>query len=145
MSLIKESISDIKLMNKINNEYYYFDSNIRLRDNEYPCKLIIKDNRKDGKTIDSSNVKMIVSIKTINLGEVDAYINVIERAMSINFKCEEKFINIIESINEGLHHIISTTGYIPKITVEKKDEPVNIVNCRGFFNQNNRTNLDIKV
>lgn len=144
-SFIKENISNIKLMNKINNEYYYFDSNIKILNNEYPCKLIIKDNRKDGKQIDSTNVKMVVSIKTINIGEVDAFINVVDKSMNIQFKCEEDHVKILKTIQIGLSEILMQTGYIPNISVEKKEEPVNIINCRGFFNQNNRTNLDIKV
>lgn len=145
ISFLKENISDIKMLNKINNEYYFFQSNLKLMEKDYPCKLIIKDDRKNGKKIDSTNVKMIVSVKTINLGEIDAYINVIEKNMNIDFKCEKNYINSIESIKNKLYDAILKTGYIPKINVKEKDKEVNLVNCRSFFSQNNRTNLDIKV
>lgn len=145
LDVIKNSMSDIKLMNKVNNEYYYFDSPVRVMDREYPCKLIVKDNRKDGKKIDSKNVKIIVSVKTINIGEVDAFIKVLDKNMFIELKCEEGFVSKISSIKENLSSVIEKIGYTTNISVDKKEEPVNIINCRGFFNENNRTNLDIKV
>ena len=70
-NLIRENINDIKVFNTINNEYYYVNFPIQSNFQEYPCQLIIKDNRKDGKKIDSTNAKMVVSVKTINLGEID--------------------------------------------------------------------------
>ncbi len=70
-NLIRENINDIKVFNTINNEYYYINFPIQSNFQEYPCQLIIKDNRKDGKKIDSTNAKMVVSVKTINLGEID--------------------------------------------------------------------------
>lgn len=145
LDVIKNSMSDIKLMNKVNNEYYYFDSPVRVMDREYPCKLIVKDNRKDGKKIDSKNVKIIVSVKTINIGEVDAFIKVLDKSMFIELKCEEGFVSKISSIKDNLSSVIEKIGYTTNISVDKKQEPVNIINCRGFFNENNRTNLDIKV
>ncbi|MEG0297873.1 MAG: hypothetical protein RR620_14230 [Clostridium sp.] len=145
LDVIKNSMSDIKLMNKVNNEYYYFDSPVRVMDREYPCKLIVKDNRKDGKKIDSKNVKIIVSVKTINIGEVDAFIKVLDKNMFIELKCEEGFVSKISSIKDNLSSVIEKIGYTTNISVDKKEEPVNIINCRGFFNENNRTNLDIKV
>eukprot|EP00831_Metopus_contortus_P056339 TRINITY_DN48136_c0_g1_i1.p3 TRINITY_DN48136_c0_g1~~TRINITY_DN48136_c0_g1_i1.p3 ORF type:complete len:125 (-),score=25.33 TRINITY_DN48136_c0_g1_i1:135-479(-) len=63
-NLIKENINDIKIYNTISNEYYYLNVPIQTNSQEYPCKLIIKDNRKNGKKIDSTNAKMVVSIKT---------------------------------------------------------------------------------
>ena len=63
MNLVKANISDIKVFNSISDEYYYLNIPITADNKEYPCKLIIKDNRKDGKKIDSTNAKMVVSVK----------------------------------------------------------------------------------
>ena len=82
-NLIRENINDIKVFNTINNEYYYVNFPIQSNFQEYPCQLIIKDNRKDGKKIDSTNAKMVVSVKTINLGEIDGYITMIPNKINI--------------------------------------------------------------
>lgn len=62
IQLLKNSISEFKLFNTISNEYYYLDVPINREMTEYPCKLIIKDNRKDGKKIDrTDNVVNLVN------------------------------------------------------------------------------------
>ena len=47
-NLIKENINDIKVFNSMSNEYYCLNFDISSQMNKYPCKLIIKDNRKEG-------------------------------------------------------------------------------------------------
>ncbi|MDU3548792.1 MAG: hypothetical protein E7F83_15400, partial [Clostridium sp.] len=51
LDIIKNNISDIKVFNKISSEYYYADIPVNIREREYPCKIIVKDNRKEGKKI----------------------------------------------------------------------------------------------
>ena len=87
IKFIKNNMNDFKLFNSINNEYYYIDVPINNNGKEYPCKLIIKDKRKEGKKIDKTNVKMVVSVKTINLGGVDAYLTVKDSALDDNIRC----------------------------------------------------------
>lgn len=57
LDIIKNNINNIKIFNKISSEYYYADIPVNIREREYPCKIIVKDNRKEGKRIDSTNVK----------------------------------------------------------------------------------------
>ena len=47
MNTIKDSMAGVKLFNKISEEYYYMDIPMNFNENEYPCKLIIKDKRKE--------------------------------------------------------------------------------------------------
>lgn len=143
--LIKNSMPDIKLMNKINNEYYFFESPIKILDNEYPCKLIIKDNRKDGKKIDSKNIKLILSVNTVNLGVIDTFIKVLDRSMNIEFKCNEESFSLLDKTKIEIKNVLEKLGYISNISLNVRREDVTIVNSRGFFDENNRTNLDIKV
>ena len=75
--MFNQKLNDVKLFNSISQQYYYLDLPINVKDNEYQFKLIIKDDRKKGKKIDSTNVKIATSIKTINMGTVDAYIKII--------------------------------------------------------------------
>lgn len=145
LDIIKSNITEIKLFNKVSNEYYYFDMPINVRDNEYPCKLIVKDNRKEGKKIDSSNVKMIVTVDTKNIGVVDSYITVKNKLMEIELKCNKEFCKIISLGVDKLKDIIESLGYNVNINVKGKADEVDIVNCREFFNENNITNIDIKV
>ena len=145
MNLIKANINDIKVFNSISNEYYYINVPINTNNQEYPCKLIIKDNRKDGKKIDTTNAKMVVSVKTINLGEVDGYLTMKDNRIDVNLKCDSEFATIINNNKSKLANGLSTLGLFVNVSVSIKDKPVDLVSCRSFFNDLTISAIDIKV
>jgi hypothetical protein len=145
MNLIKTNINDIKVFNSISNEYYYLNVPINANNQEYPCKLIIKDNRKDGKKIDRTNAKMVVSVKTINLGEVDGYLTMRDNRIDVNLKCESSFTNVLNNNKSKLADGLSTLGLFVNINVSAKDKPADLASCRNFFNDLTISSIDIKV
>lgn len=142
---IKTNINDIKTFNSISGQYYYMDMPLKLYEKDYPCKLIIKDDRKKGKRIDSTNVKMALSIATVNLGIVDAYVAVRDKSMKVDFKCDEKCMNIIDMAKEKLWKILSDSGYNISIKTYKREIPLSIVSCRDFFEGIQNSNINVKV
>lgn len=145
MNLVKENINDFKVFNSISDEYYYLNIPITADSKEYPCKLIIKDNRKDGKKIDSTNTKMVVSVKTINLGEVDGYVTMRENKIDVKLKCESDFTSVLNHNKSKLADGLSSLGLFVNINVSTKDKPVDLVRCRNFFNDLTISTIDIKV
>lgn len=145
MNLVKANINDVKMFNSISDEYYYLNFPISADNKEYPCKLIIKDNRKDGKKIDSSNTKMVVTVKTINLGEVDGYLTMRENRIDVNLKCESDFTFFLNNNKSKLENGLSTLGLLVNVNVSAKDKPVDLVSCRNFFNDLTISTIDIKV
>ena len=145
MNLVKANINDFKVFNSISDEYYYLNIPITADSKEYPCKLIIKDNRKDGKKIDSTNAKMVVSVKTINLGEVDGYLTMRENKIDVKLKCESDFTSVLNNNKSKLADGLSSLGLFVNISVSAKDKPVDLVSCRNFFNDLTISTIDIKV
>lgn len=145
MSLIKSNINDFKVFNSISNEYYYLNLPIKVENEEYPCQLIIKDNRKDGKKIDSTNAKMVVSVKTVSLGDVDGYLTMRDNRIDVNLKCDSKFTSVLNNNKSKLANGLSTLGLFVNVTVSAKEKPVDIVSCRNFFNDLTISTIDIKV
>ncbi len=145
MNLVKANINDVKVFNSISDEYYYLNVPITADNKEYHCKFIIKDNRKDGKKIDSTNTKMVVSVKTINLGEVDGYLTMRENRIDINLKCESNFTLVLNNNKSKLENGLSTLGLLVNVNVSAKDKHVDLVNCRDFFNDSTISTIDIKV
>lgn len=145
MGLIKENINTFKVFNSISNEYYYLNIPINVENKEYPCKFIIKDNRKDGKKIDKTNAKMVVSVKTINLGEVDGYLTMKENRIDVMLKCEKEFTSILNNNKVKLVNGLGTLGLFVNVNVAEKENPVDIVSCRDFFNDFTISTIDIKV
>lgn len=142
LQLIKANASDFKLLDTINNEYYYLSMNLHAYSNEYPCKLIIKDNRKDGKQIDKNNIKMVVSVDTVNLGSVDGYLSIKNSYINVNIKCDEKMINALSKNKDRLVDGLRTMGLVANVTVTKQVKKANISNCREFFSTGNEKLID---
>ena len=144
-NFFKNNINEIKLFNKLSLEYYYADIPININQKDYPCKIIIKDKRKDNKRIDGSNVKMIITIDTSNLGIIDGYIRVLDKKLDIELKCEEKYTKLIEENKEILNLNIKRLGFLVNINISKKEKEVSLSNCREFFNEEFGVSLDRKV
>jgi hypothetical protein len=143
-SLISK-LNDFKVFNTMSQNYYCMDVPMNFRDNDYNFKLIIKDDRKSGKKIDSKNVKIATSIKTINMGVVDAYIAVDNKNLNIDIKSDEKWTRLLNMTKKTLTNNIQSMGYNVSINVKDKEEEFNIVNCRDFFNDGSIGNLDTRV
>lgn len=145
LDIIKSNINDIKVFNKISSEYYYADIPVNIKEREYPCKIIVKDNRKEGKKIDSTNVKMVVTVETKNLGVVDGYMKVLDRKIDIELKCEDKFVKIIDMAKTKLVNNIEDIGFLVNVNVSKKENEVSLTSCRDFFSSNAGISLDRRV
>lgn len=146
--IIKNNINDFKVFNNISNEYYYMDIPVTNNQNDYKCKLIIKDDRKSGKKVDSKNVKLVTSVKTVNMGVVDAYVRVFDNNMNVNLKCEKQWVKIFNRTKDTIIGKISNMGYNINMSVDKKEdkEEVDIVSCRSFFNDNSSySKIDVRV
>ena len=145
LNIMKNSINDLKLFNKINEQYYCLDVPINFKKNEYPCKLIIKDDRKEGKAIDSSNFKVAVSVKTVKLGTVDALLNVKNRNIDLQLKCDKSVMNLFVISKGKLKEIVESSGFSTKIEIVERTEELQLSSCREFFNDNNIAAVDITV
>ena len=145
LNIMKSSINDLKLFNKINDQYYCLDIPVNFKENEYPCKLIIKDDRKNGKVIDSTNFKVAVSVKTKKLGTVDAFLNVRNRNIDIQLKCNKNVMNLFVISKNKLKDIVESSGFSSKIEVIERTEELQLLSCREFFNDNNIAVVDITV
>ena len=145
VQFINSNINDFKLFNSISNEYYYLDVPISNNNKEYPCKLIIKDKRKDGKKIDKTNIKMVVTVKTVNIGNIDGYLFVRNNKLDINLKCEKPYMKLLSISKDKLQEKLNSIGFYSDVTVSERKEEVNLSSCREFFSYNNPRKIDTKV
>lgn len=145
MDVFNQKLNDIKLFNSISQQYYYLDLPINVKENEYQFKLIIKDDRKKGKKIDSKNVKIATSIKTINMGTVDAYIKINNNNMNIDINCNEHCVKILDISKEKLIKDLSSLSYRVSIKVNNKTNEFTLENCGEFFNDRSFNTINIKV
>lgn len=142
---LEKNINDFKIFNSVSNQYYYLDLPINIEKQEYECKLMIKDERKKGKKIDSTNVKIAASVNTINMGVVDAYIKVNNNNMDLTIKCDEKWIKALENEKEKITIKLHEMGYNVYANISKREKEMNITNCSEFFCDSNLSAIDIKA
>lgn len=144
-AFLKQHINDFKVFNSVSNQYYYMDVPINMDNSNYECKLIIKDERKKGKKIDSKSVKIAASINTKNMGEVDAFISVNNSNMDINIKSQKEFMNLLKNNTKRISDSLTNLNYNICITVDKKEKKFDIINCRDFFNDNFLGNVNARA
>jgi len=142
---IDNNINKFKVFNSISNQYYYFDSPFKHKDQEYPFKFIIKDERKKEKKIDTKNVKIFVSLTTQNIGKVDNLIKIRNNNLTIDIKCDSKWQQVIEMTKSKLEDKFIESKFIININVEERKEEINIINCDDFFEDDNFSVLNIRV
>lgn len=129
-----EFMKEAKFFNDINKEYYYMNVPLKLNEKEYGTSIIIKDNRKDGKKIDSKNVKMVVTVDANVMGKVDGYLVLNNENMNITIKAFAPWDKALNSSREKLSAAISKLGYNVLVNVEEKRENIDISKCNDFFN-----------
>lgn len=142
---LQEKMNDFKVFNSISNQYYYLDVPVNVNNKEYQCKLIIKDDRKKGKKIDSTNVKFVASVKTINMGVVDAYIKVYNTNININIKGDKDWVKVLELGKGKIEKKLNLMGFTTTVNVNGKELEVDLINCRDFFEDNEFTRINLRV
>lgn len=145
LSNFKESLNDFKTFNTLSNQYYMMDVPFKMNDDQYDFKLFIKDDRKSGKIIDKTNVKIVVSVKTINIGSVDAYIKINNKSLMLDIKALNDFVAPLSENKAKIQEVLNNLGYMSYVNVYPKEEEATIVTAADFFNDNSFTGLNIKV
>ena len=145
MNIFNEKLNDLKMFNSVSENYYYLDLPINVKEDEYQFKLIIKDDRKKGKKIDSKNVKIVTSVKTINMGTVDAYIKINNNNMNIDINCDKFWVKVLKLGKEKLIKDLSNLNYRVSIEVNNKTKEFTLSNCGEFFDDRSFNAINIKV
>ena len=88
---------------------------------------------------------MVVSVKTINMGTVDAYISVVDNSLTVDIKCIDKYMKFLLKGTKQLTEKLSSLGYFVNVNVHEKIEEVGLTTCREFFDAGSTSALDTKV
>jgi hypothetical protein len=142
---VKEYVNDFKVFNSLSNEYYLIDVPINLNRDEYHCKLLIKDDRKSGKKIDSRNVSLVVSVKTTSIGVIDAYLKIRDSNMTIDLKCDNSWVKMLEYGKNKLLAELANSKYNVYINVKEREKEATLANCSEFFSDSNLSSINIRV
>lgn len=145
IKFLEGKMQDFKIFNTLSNDYYYLNVPMNVKNKDYDCKLVIKDERGKGKKLDSKNMKIATSIKTLNMEVIDAYISVNNCYVNIDIQAQKKFMDVIERSKDELLNNLKNSPYSFEILVNEKIEKFTLSNCRSFFNDESISTLDLMV
>lgn len=145
MKFVEAKMQDFKMFNNLSNDYYYLNVPMNVNKQDYDCKLVIKDERGKGKKLDSTNMKIATSIKTVNMEVVDAYISVNNYYINVEIKAEKEFMDMIELYKDKLLEDLRESPYSFEVAVHEKINEFTLSNCRDFFNDESISTLDLRV
>jgi hypothetical protein len=136
---------EFKMFNTINNNYYFLNIPMDMKDEEYNCKLIIKDERGKGKKLDTENIKIAASVATVNMEKIDAYLTVNKNAATIEIESEAAYVKILEKFKGNLVKDLVDSKYMFNIFIKEKKHDFSFSNCRSFFEDNDFTTINTRV
>lgn len=142
---LEGKFQEFKMFNTLNNDYYYLNIPMNIREDEYDCKLVIKDERAKGKKIDSKNIKIATSICTVNMNTVDAYITVLNNSVSVKIEAEKNFVKLLDLLKDKLLNDLGDNKRIFNIAIEEKKQMFSLSNCREFFSDDEFTAINAIV
>lgn len=144
-NLLDKNINDFKVFNTVSNQYYYMDLPLNIDNYEYNFKLMVKDDRKNGKKLDSTDLKIAASVNTENIGVVDAYIVVNKSNMKVDIKCDSNWVKFLNGGKDTITNQLTEMGYNIYMSVDKRKEEMNLVNCREFFEDKHASMINVRA
>ncbi|WP_346939504.1 hypothetical protein [uncultured Clostridium sp.] len=136
---------EFKMFNTINNNYYFLNVPMDMKDKEYDCKLIIKDERSKGKKLDTENIKIAASVATVNMEKVDAYLTVNKNSATIEIESEATYVKFLEKFKGKLINDLMDSKYMFNIFIKEKKHDFSFSNCRSFFEDDDFTTINTRV
>lgn len=142
---LETKFQEFKMFNTINNNYYFLNVPLDMKDKEYDCKLIIKDERSKGKKLDTENIKIAASVATVNMEKVDAYLTVNKNSATIEIESEATYVKILERFKGKLVNDLMDSKYMFNIFIKEKKHDFSFSNCRSFFEDDDFTTINTRV
>ena len=88
---------------------------------------------------------MVGTVKTINMGSIDGFINVNDSIINIDIKCQKKYMKVMDRDTKNLVDGLRQIGLFANVYVSEKKEEVDITTCREFFDNSKLGLLDRRV
>ncbi len=142
---LETKFQEFKMFNTINNNYYFLNVPLDMKDKEYDCKLIIKDERSKGKKLDTENIKIAASVATVNMEKVDAYLTVNKNSATIEIESEATYVKTLERFKGKLINDLMDSKYMFNIFIKEKKHDFSFSNCRSFFEDDAFTTINTRV
>lgn len=142
---IEESIHFLHQLNKFT---AFVQIPVNINDYNTTAELYVFKDTRGKKKIDPSNATIFLSLATANLGQIEAFISIINKNVECNFQMKEKeTLSFIKNNITPLYSLLEGHGYkLIKVTYKEVTEKTNIMSVQQHGKQaGKRYSFDIRV
>lgn len=142
--------SSIKFINEINNHSTYIQIPMNIFDKNTTGELYVLKKGSKGKRIDPQNASVLVSLNTINLGQIDSLVSINKKNISLNLRVEEQsIIGFLKENYVELYNSLNSKGYkLVDVKYRLIEEETNAINADRIIKNEldmNKGSIDFKI
>lgn len=130
MSIANNLESNVNFINQLNNYSSYVQIPLSIFNQNTTGELYMLKKGSKSRKLDPSNMTVLLSLDTNNIGRIDTLLSIDKKNISTNFRLENSDVfNVLKENHKQLYKSLLEKGYrLVDFTYRLMEEPINIVN-----------------
>ncbi len=129
-NIVNNLESNVNFINQLNNYSSYVQLPLSIFNKNTTGELYMLKKGSKAKKLDPSNLTVLLSLETNNIGRIDTLLSIKEKDVSTNFRLEDSGVfNILKDSHKMLYNSLLEKGYrLVDFTYKLLEDPISIVN-----------------
>ncbi len=131
--IVNEIDQSMKFINQLSNTTSVIQIPILINDQKSTAELyVFQEGKKSGKKIDPRNATMFVSLATVNLNRIDAYVRIIGNNVECDIRADgEETVQFVAANALHLSNLLEANGYrLSRVTFSESEEDQTMLDAR---------------
>ncbi|AEY66017.1 hypothetical protein [Clostridium sp. BNL1100] len=130
VNIVNSLESNVNFINQLNNYSSYVQLPLSIFNQNTTGELYMLKKGSKAKKLDPSNITVLLSLETNNIGRIDTLLSIKEKDVSTNFRLEDSGVfNILKDSHKMLYNSLLEKGYrLVDFTYKLLEDPISIVN-----------------
>ncbi|EPR13530.1 hypothetical protein [Ruminiclostridium papyrosolvens] len=130
VNIVNNLESNVNFINQLNNYSSYVQLPLSIFNKNTTGELYMLKKGSKAKKLDPSNLTVLLSLETNNIGRIDTLLSIKEKDVSTNFRLEDSGVfNILKDSHKMLYNSLLEKGYrLVDFTYKLLEDPISIVN-----------------
>lgn len=142
--------SGIEFINKINHYQGFLQLPIQIKGEQRNLEIILCNKKKKNSSLNPSDLKIFISLDTKSLDTVQAFIEIKEKHVAVNFRLASEWVkNYVTKHENTLHAALKTLGFVKVDTnysiFEDKLDLITVLEQETLLNQKKHNFVDLWV
>lgn len=130
VNIINNLEGNVNFINQLNNYSSYIQLPLSIFNKNTTGELYMLKKGSKARKLDPSNLTVLLSLETNNIGRIDTLLSIKEKDVSTNFRLEDSGVfNILKDSHKLLYNSLLEKGFrLVDFTYKLLEDPINIVN-----------------